>query len=108
MNRNGIMASGVLCVLSLLVLGAVVGVGFASFCVCDEAVASSYNRGLAPGDDYAAPDDNIEQNRLDDDIEQDRIDDNIEEDRLDEDPDSGGSISYGPPGLMALYFAYSW
>lgn len=108
MNRNSVLAGGVLCVLSVLVIGAVVGVGFASFCVCDEAVAAAFNRGLAPGDDYATPDDYIEEHRLDDDIEQNRLDDNIEEHRINEDVSSGASISYGPPGLWASYFAYSW
>lgn len=98
--------------LSVLVVGAVVGVGFSAFCVCDDAVAAAFNGGLAPGDgedrlDFRIDDEDAIDYRIDDEDAIDyRIDD---EDRLEADPDHVESgLGSAQSALMASYYAVSW
>ena len=103
MNSNrSVLAASVLCMLSILVVGAVVCVSFSALRVSDGAVAAAFDGG--DGSDYMAH----EEDRLDYRIEDEDALDWLqhEEDRLDGAPDSV-EVGSGSPqsAIMALYFA---
>ena len=96
LNSRSTIAAGVLCLISVLIIGSCVGCGILSFCFCDDAGVDAFYDGLAPDGG---------QNELEVQIEDESIEQNIDVEVRDSTPELSVIDSMGGQGVLsALYY----
>lgn len=96
-SNRSIFAKGVLCIVSVLIIGSCLGCGIASFCSCDDDRVDAYYDGLAP---------DASQGRMDVQIQEESIEEHIDIRLRDSAPDLADIDSTGGQGVLwATHFA---
>jgi hypothetical protein len=96
-SKRSTIAAGVLCLVSLLIIGSCIGCGIVSFCFCDDAGVNAFYDDLAPDGS---------QDELDVQIEEESIEEVLDIEVRDSVTDLADLVCTGGQGaLWATHFA---